>query len=69
MLMKKRVKVSQYYFSKYEEIYNARDLRQAKEIALEEMKEISDKLATRNKVRIKGLKVRRSVVGNTKDNF
>lgn len=60
---------NQYYFNKYEKIYNAKDLKQAKEIALEEMKKISDKLAIRNESRRKKVKVRRKAVGNTNDNF
>ena len=37
-----RINANEYHYSRYEEIYNAKDLSEAKSIALGEMKIISD---------------------------
>jgi len=37
-----RLKANEYHFNNYEKIYNAKDLAEAKAIALEEMRIISD---------------------------
>ena len=43
-----RLNANDYHFSRYEEIYNAKDLAEAKAIALQEMKIISDDLYIEN---------------------
>ena len=43
-----RILANEYHYERYEKIYNAKDLAEAKAIALEEMKIISDDFAIGN---------------------